>query len=358
MQALSGGVAYGLKYQARCIANVIGDSQSQQTSFLVGTLSLREENEVHLIQLSPFGSELTCEGLYSHPHEIWDLASCPFDLRIFSTVYASGGDYGAALWRIPEPSTHHNAPQLEQLGCLDAHTHKIKCVLWWPSGRHGQLVSIDEETFYLWSLDSSTMSAKVLSQESAGMLNHMSGGAWDPHDINTLSIACESSVQFWDLRSIKQVNSIGHAQVRDLDYNPSKQHIVVTAGDDSRIRIWDLRMPNLPSEELTGHTHWTWCVQYNPIYDELILSAGTDSTVNLWQTSPIQGRGSRPGRESPTGPVDPLVRSYSDFEDSVYGLAWSRQEPCIFASLSYDGRVVVNSVPQNIQKEMNKVPKM
>ncbi|KAH9315415.1 hypothetical protein KI387_024042, partial [Taxus chinensis] len=114
----------------------------------------------------------------------------------------------------------------------------------------------------------------------------------------------------------------------------------VTAGEDSQMRIWDLRMPNTPLKELIGHTHWTWRVLYNPACDEIILSAGTDSTVNLWQTSPIQGGESRPGSlpESPTGRVDPLVQSYSDFEDSIYGIAWSSQEPWIFASLSFDGR--------------------
>ena len=74
--------------------------------------------------------------------------------------------------------------------------------------------------------------------------------------------------------------------------------------------------------------------------------------------------------ESPKRRVDPLLNSYSDYEDSVYGdyynlnsfffflfllkrlisafslilpeiagLAWSSREPWIFASLSYDGRV-------------------
>ncbi|KAL8131417.1 hypothetical protein AgCh_007377 [Apium graveolens] len=43
------------------------------------SLSLKEENEVHLIRLSSSGTALVCEGLFSHPNEIWDLASCPFD---------------------------------------------------------------------------------------------------------------------------------------------------------------------------------------------------------------------------------------------------------------------------------------
>ncbi|KAI8028611.1 WD repeat-containing protein DWA2 [Camellia lanceoleosa] len=36
-------------------------------------------------------AELVCEGLFSHPNEIWDLSSCPFDRRIFSTVFSSSG---------------------------------------------------------------------------------------------------------------------------------------------------------------------------------------------------------------------------------------------------------------------------
>lgn len=34
-------------------------------------------------------------------------------------------------------------------------------VLWWPSGRHDKLISIDEENLNLWSLDVSKKSAQV-----------------------------------------------------------------------------------------------------------------------------------------------------------------------------------------------------
>lgn len=36
------------------------------------------------------------------------------------------------------------------------------------------------------------------------------------------------------------------------------------------------------------------------------------------------------------------VHTYEEHEDSVYGLAWSAVDPWLFASLSYDGRVVIN----------------
>ncbi|GMP81833.1 hypothetical protein CsSME_00036409 [Camellia sinensis var. sinensis] len=78
-------------------------------------------------RLSSDGTELVCEGLFSHPNEIWDLSSCPFDRRILSTVFSSSGEsYGAAIWQIPELYGQLNSPQLECICSLDAHNSKIK----------------------------------------------------------------------------------------------------------------------------------------------------------------------------------------------------------------------------------------
>ncbi|XP_020081608.1 WD repeat-containing protein DWA2-like, partial [Ananas comosus] len=85
---------------------------------------------------------------------------------------------------------------------------------------------------------------------------------------------------------------------------------------------------------------------------ETLQSAGTDSTVNLWSVK-IASDDSTP--ESPVDSsrrlTDPLLNSYTDYEDSIYGLAWSSREPSVFASLSYDGRVVVESVRPYMQKK-------
>ncbi|KAL7207312.1 hypothetical protein ACSBR1_029302 [Camellia fascicularis] len=264
MQGGSTGIGYGLKYQARCIVDVKADTD--HTSFIAGTLSLKEENEMHLIRLSSDGTELVCEGLFSHPNEIWDLSSCPFDRRIFSTVFSSSGEsYGAAIWQIPELYGQLNSPQLECIGSLDAHNSKIK----WKE------------------------------------------------------------------------NSIEHTHVHNVDYDTKRKYILVTAEDKPGIHVWDLRMPEVPILELPGHAHWTWAVRCNPEYDGLILSAGTDSTVNVWLTSPPNSDDITYESlvKSPTRLADPLLNSYSDYEDSVYGLAWSSREPWIFVSLSYDGRV-------------------
>ncbi|GAB2216882.1 hypothetical protein Droror1_Dr00000029 [Drosera rotundifolia] len=89
--------------------------------------------------------------------------------------------------------------------------------------------------------------------------------------------------------------------------------------DESGIRVWDLRMSKFPIADLPGHAHWTWAMRCNPEYDRLILSAGTDSNVNLWFTSVRSSDTPESPTELRTKPANPLLRAYSDYEDSVYG---------------------------------------
>ena len=44
---------------------------------------------------------------------------------------------------------------------------------------------------------------------------------------------------------------------------------------------------------------------------------------------------------------DSVVQIFEEHEDSVYSVEWSASDPWVFASLSYDGRVVINHVPRS-----------
>lgn len=45
-------------------------------------------------------------------------------------------------------------------------------------------------------------------------------------------------------------------------------------------------------------------------------------------------------------PEDGIIATYEEHEDSVYVSCWSYSDPWVFASLSYDGRLVINRVPR------------
>ena len=59
------GSHYGVKHQARCIRAQLADAEHHR--FLVGTVALREENEVHLIELNEEVNELNVVGQFKHP---------------------------------------------------------------------------------------------------------------------------------------------------------------------------------------------------------------------------------------------------------------------------------------------------
>lgn len=353
--------SYGLKFQARCVAAQQG-AEEDYSRFLVGTLSLREDNEIHVIQYAENNSDITCEGLYSHPHEIWDLATCPYDSRLFSTVYAASGEFYAAIWRIPpkcSESSTGGSPLLQQVAQLRGLDAPLKCILWYPSGSYNQVVSLDQETIRLWDFDVEKSTVALKGQASAGELQQLSCGSWDPHDVNRMATAGDSTVHCWDLRALERTWTIEHAhfmQVRDMDFNPKHENVLMTTGDDSKIRIWDLRSLGLPMLELSGHSHWTWRARYNKFYDQLILTAGTDTVVNLWHVPSTPSGSARQVRgrmekvpQTVTESQKP-VHAYTEHEDSVYGLAWSPKQPWMFASISYDGRVMVSSVPPSVRQ--------
>jgi WD40 repeat protein len=68
--------------------------------------------------------------------------------------------------------------------------------------------------------------------------------------------------------------------------------------------------------------------------------------VKLWRVSSISSAPLQQLEEDrPVNTPDGMVKCFDDHEDSVYSIAWSSYEPWVFASLSYDGRVVVGNVP-------------
>lgn len=75
-------------------------------------------------------------------------------------------------------------------------------------------------------------------------------------------------------------------------------------------------------------------------------SGGSDHMVNLWRVASCS---SSPwiGAEDDANddPADIKVRAIDQHEDSVYAVAWSAADAWIYASLSSDGRVMINHVP-------------
>lgn len=58
---------------------------------------------------------------------------------------------------------------------------------------------------------------------------------------------------------------------RSVDFNPNKSLLLITAGDDRKIKFWDTRKFAQPVRVLAGHSHWVHSARFNPYHDQLII---------------------------------------------------------------------------------------
>ncbi|GFN81413.1 protein tssc1 [Plakobranchus ocellatus] len=199
-------------------------------------------------------------------------------------------------------------------------------------------------------------------------------GRWNPHhNCQQVATAMDTAIKGYDLRTMSQVYQVesAHSQlVRDLDFNPNKQYYLATCGDDCRVKFWDTRNLVQPLKVLSEHSHWVWSVRFNHFHDQLVLTSSSDSRVVLNSVVSLSSEPyghllnsdddeedndneKREGgdedslkEEAQEQPKDGVIATYEEHEDSVYAVDWSSADPWTFASLSYDGRLVINHVPR------------
>ena len=106
--------------------------------------------------------------------------------------------------------------------------------------------------------------------------------------------------------------------------------------------------------------------RFNQFHDQLVLTSSSDSKVILSclasissephgyimdEDDDVDDEEEKVGESTSSKPVldDGVIKTFEDHEESVYSAAWSAADPWTFASLSYDGRLVVNTVPRAVK---------
>ncbi|XP_013387812.1 EARP-interacting protein homolog [Lingula anatina] len=369
-------VIYGLEFQARALT--AQTAETDEIRFLVGTQSLKFENQVHQIDFDDENNMINKNVFLHKEGEIWHISASSTDKNIFATCYNKTSDakaeMEAALWRIPEfdaslgEDSSPTHKELELLCKLDTTDYgEMKGILWHPSGEGNTILSIVDSHILMWDLETSSSRATLSSSialEGKGQPKFTSG-RWNPHhNCSQIATSNDTSIRGWDLRSNKQVYTIenAHSQlVRELDFNPNKQYYLATCGDDCKTKFWDIRNSNEPLKVLSDHSHWVWSVRYNHFHDQLVLTSSSDSRVVLTNAISIssepyghlvEDEDLSDGEEDDKTKEkmeDGTISTYEEHEDSVYAAEWSTADPWVFASLSYDGRLVINRVPRAVK---------
>lgn len=344
---------YGVEFQARSLCSL--HAEVNQDCFLIGTQSLiTSNNQVHLVKLQEETNTL-CPQIYEHSSgEIWSLASSPTDKRLISTCYASierDCEKCTALWRLPEDDG-----QLENVITFPSEKYgtDVKVTTFHPTN-DAYMCSVIDNNIVMWDVGESGVKIVCTAVLDGKGQPRFTTGKWNPQSVNLQFVTADDcNVKAWDLRSQTKIawslDGI-HAQIiRDFDFNPNRQYYMATCGDDGYSKFWDIRNSSQPLISRADHSHWIWSLRYNPVHDELIGTASSDGQVLITRLAGISSSVvENEDTKTKTSIEDKIVATCDQHEDSVYCVEWSSADSWILASLSYDGRLLLNKVPKEEQ---------
>jgi len=111
----------------------------------------------------------------------------------------------------------------------------------------------------------------------------------------------------------------------DVTWAENNENIIVGAGGDGSIQVWDVSQPKGPIKVLKEHTKEVNAVEWSQTRNEhFVLSASWDKLIKLWDIS-----------------HDASTSTFTGHEHLVYQVAWSFHQPGTFASASGDHTVRV-----------------
>eukprot|EP01062_Namystynia_karyoxenos_P064213 TRINITY_DN57115_c0_g1_i1.p1 TRINITY_DN57115_c0_g1~~TRINITY_DN57115_c0_g1_i1.p1 ORF type:complete len:390 (+),score=107.68 TRINITY_DN57115_c0_g1_i1:63-1172(+) len=338
----SDAAVYGLELQCRSLAAATDD---EKHLFILGTLSLRGKNQLYYLEYKEDAAFCECLAMWNHPSEIWQVAPCPAQDKkhLFFTAHATAdhSSRSATLWSKEFGTTKG----LTKMQPLDFPCSKV---LWEPQGMdvgtvlclQGAGCPADAQGVATAKLDAGGQRGALITIPA----ECVHSGAWDPHHSDVVCLAGDSALWQVDLRQRQPAQRLGaaHPVVRDCEFNPNKQYSIATCGDDGAIKFWDIRKGAKVVKTVKAHDHWCCCVRFNPYHEQLVLSSSTDrdATVKLWNLPSVAHDGCQPGA------AEGVLRGINEYEDSVYAVAWSGLSPWVFASVSYNGKVLVHQVPR------------
>ncbi|XP_054891009.1 coronin-7-like isoform X1 [Poeciliopsis prolifica] len=115
--------------------------------------------------------------------------------------------------------------------------------------------------------------------------------------------------------------------VADFSWDPFDTHRLAVAGDDAKIRMWQVPEGGLkdtltePKLILQGHTEKIYSIKFHPLASGVLVSSSYDLTVRLWNLESGE-----------------QVKILTGHQDQVFGMAWS-PDGKLLATVCKDGKV-------------------
>jgi WD40 repeat protein len=342
-------------------------AETEKIRFLIGTQSLKQAtNQIHLVEFNEEDSTLKTSVFNHLEGEIWKLNTSPLDESKLVTCYNAVSNENScsmktSLYQLPQAENPEIVESLPVVTKFDTcnYGNEVKTTEFHPTDSN-KVASVTETNAIFWDV-SGEEAKNILAVQLNGKNNpKFTTGKWNPHqNCNQFTTATETHLKTYDVRTGElawNIDNVHSQLLRDLDYNMNKQYHVATCGDDGLIKIWDFRQTMQPVYSRSDHSHWVWCVRFNPFHDQLLLSASSDARVLISSAASVSSENNTDVSINDETETKQMISDgplqWCEHEDSVYCAEWSPAEPWIFASLSYDGRLLISRVKKSLKYQI------
>ncbi|KTW30778.1 hypothetical protein T552_00490 [Pneumocystis carinii B80] len=176
----------------------------------------------------------------------------------------------------------YNYNTLEKVNQIEAHNDYIRCIAVHPT-QSFLLTGGDDMLIRLWDWDNSWKCLRVFE----GHGHYVMALSINPRDTNTfVSCNLDRTVKVWSLGSSTSNYTLdaGERGINYVEYyNAGDKPFLITAGDDSLIKIWDYQTKSCV-QTLEGHSE---NVSFACFYPELpiIISGSEDGSIKVWNSN-------------------------------------------------------------------------
>ncbi|KAF9147856.1 hypothetical protein BG015_010431 [Linnemannia schmuckeri] len=210
--------------------------------------------------------------LKGHTEAINEVAFSPCGQKIVS----AGDDTTVRLWC---------ARTGVSLQVLKGHTECVVGVAFSPCGR--QIVSCsNDRTLRTWDIETGA-SGHILE----GHIDTVRGATYSPSGHQIASCSDDKTLRLWCAQTGTQLFVMDHsAEVDRVAFSPDGQELVSVSMSYSELCCWDPQFGGrLEKLDLEAKSYGVFCCCYSPIGKQLVVTAGTDGMMRVWDRSSDHG---------------------------------------------------------------------
>ncbi|KAL3235267.1 Histone acetyltransferase type B subunit 2 [Nakaseomyces bracarensis] len=217
---------------------------------------------------------------FPHEEEITRARYMPADDNIIATINGSGKMF-----------IYDRSKDSEEglLSTLSYHTENGYGLSFNPLEENKLLSGSDDSNVAIWDISRFEKDIKPLFTIEAAHNDIVNDVKWHMFDSNIFgTVAEDSTMKLFDQRSQKETISVTSKQAYNtLAFSPFARNLFAAAGTENLVYLYDMRNTAQPLYAMTGHEDAVTSLEFDPSNDGIIVSAGADRRVIVWDIEEI-----------------------------------------------------------------------